>query len=70
MSLANNSDAIPALAQGGADRPLLEMSANGSANNMASTDPIEQLKSITSEQTNDAADLLASWLEQDSRAVG
>ena len=36
----------------------------------APTDPVEMLKSLAAEQTGDAADLLASWLDQDTQAAG
>lgn len=45
------------------------MLPDGTAAN-APADPVELLKSLAAEQTSDAADLLASWLEQDSAAVG
>jgi len=51
------------------DRILIEGAVGSPADNPSVNDPIEQLKSITSEQTNEAADLLASWLEQDIQAA-
>lgn len=45
--------------------------APGNDGNAANpSDPIEQLKAITSNQATDAADLLASWLDQDARKAG
>ncbi|MEP6342117.1 MAG: flagellar basal-body MS-ring/collar protein FliF [Maricaulaceae bacterium] len=71
LSLSNNGEDIAGLASENlGELPLLEMTPNISANNNGLSDPIEQLKSITAGQTTDAADLLASWLEQDNRAAG
>ena len=74
MSLGNdasyNSGIVPAMTgQGQGDMPLLDMPPNLPANNVAPSDPIGELKSVTSGQADDAADLLANWLDQDNRAA-
>lgn len=74
MSLNNGAldeaDAQLSIAgQSPGDRLLIEGATGSPVNNAPANDPIDQLKSITSEQTNEAADLLASWLDQDTQAV-
>ena len=55
--------------QAPSDQLLIEGAAGVPGNSAHANDPIEQLKSITSEQTSEAADLLASWLDQDAQAA-
>jgi len=57
------------LGLGGPTEPLLIEAPSGFQGGMPSDDPIEHLKSITATQTNDAADLLSSWLEADQTAA-
>lgn len=52
---------------GAVDASAGEGGAAGGGVAADANDPIAQLKSIASEQTGEAADLLASWLEQDAR---
>jgi flagellar M-ring protein FliF len=80
MDLSSGGLAAPqaSLALGGPDQslgvagpntPLLIEASGGSQGGAPSDDPIEQLKSITATQTNEAADLLSSWLEADKPAI-
>jgi len=38
--------------------------------NALANDPVESLKAAVTDQTQEAADLLAFWLEQDQTAAG
>ena len=51
------------------DELLIAGIADSSRSNVSANDPIDHLKSITSEQNIEAADLLAGWLNQDTQAA-
>jgi len=65
LALAGPSPGDPLLIEGATE--------SGPANDLAgetASDPISQLRAITAGQTSEAANLLASWLDQDVQAAG